>query len=86
MLGSFFVNNVGLFYLSALIEKTNKNNKKELTSINMPSALIEGTETVVFFSLFIVMPNYVSLLYLLFSLGICINIMQRLKNSYEILD
>ena len=68
---TFFVNAAGLFFLSALIEKNSKakvsflrvmkflqknyGNKKELTTIKMPPALIEGTESYVFFGLIILL-------------------------------
>ena len=68
---TFFVNAAGLFFLSALIEKNSKakvsflrvmkflqknyGNKKELTTIKMPPALIEGTESYVFFGLMILL-------------------------------
>ena len=68
---TFFVNAAGLFFLSALIEKNSKakvsflrvmkflqknyGNKKELTTIKMPPALIEGTESYVFCGLIILL-------------------------------
>ena len=58
---TFFVNAAGLFYLSALIEKNMEarkkyGDKKEVTSLKMPPALIEGTESIVFFSAIIMLP------------------------------
>lgn len=56
---TFFVNAAGLFFLSALIE-INKNakksygNKKEVTTLKMPPALIEGMESYLFFTLMII--------------------------------
>ena len=62
---SFFVNAAGLFFLSALIEK-NENakkkyaskQKKEVTTLKMPLALMEGTESLFTFGLIIVLPEY----------------------------
>ena len=57
---TFFVNAAGLFMLSALIEK-NKNAKakydaKDITTVKMPPALIEGFESIFFFSFIILFP------------------------------
>ncbi len=62
---SFFVNAAGLFFLSALIEK-NENakkkyaskQKKEVTTLKMPPALMEGTESLFTFGLIILLPEY----------------------------
>ena len=60
MEGSFFVNAASLFLLSSILEKKalGAQSKKEMTTVNMPSALIEGTETIIFFSLFIIYTTY----------------------------
>ena len=50
---TFFVNAAGLFFLSALIEKNSKkvryNQNNEVTTLKMPSALVEGFESFIFF-------------------------------------
>ena len=65
LLTTFFVNAAGLFLLSALIEKNQnaKKNyksqtKKEVTSVKMPPALVEGFESTVLFMLIIWFPKY----------------------------
>ena len=64
---TFFVNAAGLFFLSALIEKNAKANKayrdkktmkEEVTTLKMPPALIEGTESLVFFGLILLLPEF----------------------------
>ena len=59
---TFFVNAAGLFFLSALIEKdavVRKKffSKKELTTLTMPPALIEGTESLILFGAIILFPE-----------------------------
>jgi len=62
---TFFVNAAGLFFLSALIEK-NENakkkyeskGKKEVTTLRMPPALIEGSESLILFTLIILFCEY----------------------------
>lgn len=60
LLGSFFVNAASWMYLAALAEKggSGAGARGEQTSVTMPTGLIEGTETVIFFSAFIVFPTY----------------------------
>ena len=63
---TFFVNAAGLFFLSALIEKNakaskaykDKRTKEEVTTLKMPPALIEGTESLVFFGLILLLPEF----------------------------
>ncbi|EGR33419.1 hypothetical protein IMG5_053740 [Ichthyophthirius multifiliis] len=85
MLGTFFVNSVGLFYLSAILEKRKLTKNNELTTISMPQALIEGTETVVMFSLFIIFQQQIVFLYWLFSIGVSISITQRVIFAKKVL-
>ena len=59
---TFFVNAAGLFFLSALIEKNaaakkNYKDKKEVTTLKMPPALIEGTESIILFGAIILFPE-----------------------------
>ena len=84
MLGVFYVNIGSLFYLSALIEKHNSLKKgSKTTSIAFPTSLIEGTETIVFYTLFMLFVEHLFLLYLVFSFLCCINIMHRLVWLYR---
>eukprot|EP00347_Sterkiella_histriomuscorum_P014981 403358768 len=88
---TFFVNAAGLFFLSALIEK-NKNamrkygDKKELTTVRMPPALIEGTESYFFFTLMIWLCEYQIQIYQIFAVGVTITILQRIIWAYRNLD
>mmetsp|Transcript_32005 Transcript_32005/g.42411 ORF Transcript_32005/g.42411 Transcript_32005/m.42411 type:complete len:113 (+) Transcript_32005:317-655(+) len=80
---TFFVNAAGLFFLSALIEKNaaarkNYSDKKEVTTLKMPPALIEGTESIILFGLIILLPEAQFYLYAAFALGVTITVVQRL--------
>lgn len=77
---TYFVNAGGLFQLSAILEKRNLGAKKrkELTTVTMQPALIEGTETVIMYSLWFLFPEYVDTLFLAFGIGVVISIIQRL--------
>jgi phosphatidylserine synthase len=69
-----FVNTASLFMLAGIMEK--RKTQQKLTTIVMPSALIEGTETVVFFVYLIAFPAAVVIH--LFSVMVSFNIFQRL--------
>jgi phosphatidylglycerophosphate synthase len=78
--GIYFVNSASLFQLSAILEKRNEGAKAtgELTSVTMPPALIEGTETVFFYSAFLLFPRYSTQLFALFGALVIITSCQRL--------
>ncbi len=56
LLASFYLNAASWLYLAALLEKRGASAKAR-TSIVMPPGLIEGTETFVFFTLFLLFPD-----------------------------
>jgi phosphatidylglycerophosphate synthase len=59
LLASFYVNGATWMYLAALLEKRRAGAaaRSELTSVTMPSGLIEGAETIVFYTLFLLLPG-----------------------------
>ena len=77
MLACFYVNAASWMYLSALLEK--RQARPEVTSITMPKGLIEGTETIIFYCLFIIFPEFLPILYSLMALLVIITIFQRLS-------
>ena len=82
---TFFVNAAGLFFLSALIEKNQnvkkqyEKDKKEVTTVKMPPALIEGCESLALFASIILFCEYQVYLYIAFATGVTITILQRLN-------
>ena len=82
---TFFVNAAGLFFLSALIEKNQsvkgqyEKGKKEVTTLKMPPALIEGSESLALFASIILFCEYQVYLYIIFAAGVTITILQRLQ-------
>ena len=79
MLASFYLNVGSWMYLSSILEKRNAGaaSSGEKTSVTMPRGLIEGTETVVFFSLFLLFPQYIIPMFLLFTLLTFVGAFQR---------
>lgn len=60
LLGAFYVNAVAWTYLSALLERRGRGAEArgEQTAVTMPRGLIEGTETIVLFSLMLAVPDW----------------------------
>lgn len=80
LLGTFFINTISWSYLSAVLEKrgAGASTTGEMTTITMPPALVEGTETIVLFSLFIVFPQWATWLFAAMAALVAVNIVQRL--------
>ncbi len=62
----FYVNAASWMYLSALLEKRSAGDTSP-TSVIMPTGVVEGTETIVVFALFLLFPNRFVLLALIMS-------------------
>jgi phosphatidylglycerophosphate synthase len=64
LLGSFYVNAGSWMYLSAILEKRGTTGAHDrATSVEFPSGLVEGTETMVLFTLIILFPPHLATLY-----------------------
>lgn len=88
LLAVFYVNGASWMYLSALIEKRRgegDEGKKRLTTLGMPRGLVEGGETIVFYSLFILMPWRMFELMIIMSILTAAGIPQRLLFARKIL-
>jgi phosphatidylglycerophosphate synthase len=84
MLALFYINTASWMYLSALIEKHSINsNIPEQTSLSMPSGLMEGTETLVLFSLLYIFPFQIIYFYSFICLLTIIGIIQRISWGYK---
>jgi len=79
LLGAFFINAISWSYLSAVLEKKGAGASAtgEMTTITMPPALVEGTETIVLFSLFIAFPQWSTWLFAVMSALVAVNVVQR---------
>jgi phosphatidylglycerophosphate synthase len=80
------VNNFVLFYIGAILEKRKSSEKgndgtkvKELTSIAMRPALVEGVESGALFTAMLVFPSYLQPLCWLMAFLVCLGIAQRTK-------
>lgn len=62
LLGAFYINLGSWMYLSALLEKR-RASAEAATSIFMPTGFVEGSETVIFYILFLLFPEYAVVLF-----------------------
>jgi hypothetical protein len=69
LLAAFYVNSASWMYLSALLEKHGHgaSERGEPTSVSMPSGVVEGGETIVFYSLMILIPAWRQTMFFLFA-------------------
>jgi phosphatidylglycerophosphate synthase len=81
LLATFFLNTVSWAYLAALIEKRARAHTAPVTSIVMPAGLIEGTETIVLYSLMLAVPTWQPGWMWLMAALVAVTIAQRVLNS-----
>lgn len=80
LLGAFYVNGASWMYLAAILERRGEGAaaQGERTTIRMPAGLIAGTETIILYSLFLILPAKLPLLFTLMMAGVAVTIIQRL--------
>lgn len=80
LLGAFFVNAISWSFLAAVLEKRGAGASAtgEMTTVTMPPALIEGTETIVLFSIFIAFAAIAPWVFAAMAAMVGVNIVQRL--------
>lgn len=79
LLGSFYINAATWMYLAAIFEKRRAGAaaRGELTSVTMPAGLIEGAETIVFYTLFLLLPGAIVPLFWLMAALVLVTAGQR---------
>ncbi len=80
LLGVLWVNGISWAYLAAVLEKRGAGAAAtgELTTVTMPPALVEGTETVVCYSAFVLFPDAAPWLFTAMATLVAVNVVQRL--------
>jgi len=88
LLASFYVNSASWMYLSSLLEKRKQGatTSGEMTGVTMPAGLIEGTETIIFYTLFFLFPQSLTALFLIMTIPVIITIAQRILWALNNLD
>lgn len=85
LLGSFYVNAASWIYLSAILEKRSAGAgvRGELTTVTMPGAIIGGTETILFYTAFLIWPAWIAWLALFMAGLVFLSVAQRLWWAYH---
>lgn len=79
LMGSFWLNGMSWAYLAAILEKRGAGAAAtgESTTVTMRPALIEGTETIVLFSVFTALPAIAPWVFAAMAAGVAVGIAQR---------
>jgi phosphatidylglycerophosphate synthase len=79
LLACFYLNPASWMYLAAILERRRHGAgvRGELTTITMPAGLIGGTETIIFYTLFLLWPVYLVPLYAIMSGLVLVTVGQR---------
>lgn len=86
LLGTYQINTLSWTLLSAILEKRRlASASSRLTSIEMPAGLIEGAETVVFYSLFFLLPGYITYLFVIMGALVIVTVVQRVWWAHKYL-
>jgi phosphatidylglycerophosphate synthase len=83
LLASYYLNTISWTILSALLEKRRLQPANRLTSLEMPTGLIEGAETIVFYAAFHLLPGYVAPLFWLMAALVVFTAGQRIVWAYR---
>jgi phosphatidylglycerophosphate synthase len=79
LLAACYINAASWMYLSALLEKK----KAEPTALAMPAGIIEGTETVVFYTLVLMFPRFTVPMFAVFAFLVALTALVRAVGWYR---
>ncbi len=85
LLASFFVNAASWMYLAAILERRNLGAAAtgERTTVTMPPGIVAGAETVVFYSVFLLLPAWAPELFWLMGGLVWLNVVLRLAWAWR---
>ncbi|MCB0107294.1 MAG: CDP-alcohol phosphatidyltransferase family protein [Caldilineaceae bacterium] len=83
LLGSYVMNSISWTTLAALLEKRHRQSSNRLTSMEMPTGLVEGAETMLFYTLFYFLPGSVAILFALMAVLVYDTAAQRVWWAYQ---
>ncbi|MCP4141598.1 MAG: CDP-alcohol phosphatidyltransferase family protein [Chloroflexi bacterium] len=78
LLSIYYLNTASWMFLSAILEKRTARDPETATTIVMPAGLVGGFETIIFYSLFFLLPQFILHIFIIFSTLIFITVIQRL--------
>jgi phosphatidylglycerophosphate synthase len=77
LISAFVLNLLSWSVLSAILEKRAATGAGSLTTVAMPGGLIEGAETIIFYTLFLLLPGYAALLFTVMAILVLVTAAQR---------
>ena len=83
LFAAYVINLLSWTTLSAILEKRRVGAGERLTSIEMPTGLIEGAETILFYTLFYLLPGYIAYLFVIMGLLVLFTAGQRIWWAYR---
>jgi phosphatidylglycerophosphate synthase len=83
LLASFVMNAMSWTTLAAILEKRRRATSDRLTTIEMPTGLVEGAETILLYSLWFLLPAYVGWMFLAMAALVLFTVGQRLWWAYR---
>ena len=88
LFASFYINSAAWMMLAANLEKrkTGAKQTNEMTSVTMPTAIIEGLEAVVIYSLFLIFPQYLSFWFSLLAILVLSSAVLQVFWAYRHMD
>lgn len=85
MLAIFYINAASWMYLSSILEKKGLTTDEKLTSVVMPSGLVEGFETVIMYTLFYIFTDNIIFLFIIMGIFTILGALQRVLWAYKTL-
>ena len=86
LIASYVLNLLSWSTLSAILEKRHLVAGERLTAITIPAGLIEGAETIAFYTLFFLLPGYVGPLFVLMAALVVLTAAQRVWWAWRHLE
>lgn len=86
LMTSYVLNSISWTTLAALLEKRQRHTVNRLTSMEMPTGLIEGAETILFYTLFYLLPGQIATLFTAMAILVLFTASQRLWWAYRHLN
>lgn len=80
LLAAFYLNAASWMYLSAILERRGRGTEAtgERTAVTMPPAIVAGTETVAFYSVFLLVPAWAPAVFVMMGALVLINVAMRM--------
>lgn len=88
LFAAFYINSAAWMMLSANLEKRAQGakDKKELTTVTMPRAIIEGGEAILFYSIFILLSEWLAVLFGVLAVLVLASAITQVRFAYHFMQ